>query len=584
MIRIKKLYSEPALFDPIEFFEGINLILGERVKSEETSIRQYQKTNGVGKSLCIEFINFCLLKSTEDSRVMLIPEEVLKPDTKILLDILIGSKEFTICRTAKNPDKPSFIMEGQEVMFDSLLDAGAYLAKYLFKDIDFKNDQCPSFRELMGPILRDETSEFKELLQCYDIKRKVVDRILCKPHLYFFGIDIKLLDEIEDKIKEGVKATSVISSIKKDLTTVYKIKMKDVKSQVNALKSDLEKIKQSIDRYESDEAFEMIQKDLAILNVDLDGFRSTQAACRYELKRIQGLPKMEYINKSEIEMIYNQFKDGLGNLIVRNLEETLKFKKKIEEFQANLMNEKVKTLNHTLQEVTSKIKKLEAVRSSKLASIDSKGLLKDVKSSYAVYESKSQDYRRMQSQYEEYEKKEHEKKILEQERKNLTVQLETERFNIKTIIEDFNKIVVQIHEYIMGNTFASFDIKIIDNSDQVAQFEMRIYDDGSHSVNREKVFIYDMALMFNEYTSNRHPHLLIHDNIFDVDQDTLVQSLNYLNDQEEQHCNFQYILTLNRDKIESEEREKRIKLDVKQHVRASFTKEKRFLGQHYQEK
>jgi hypothetical protein len=65
------------------------------------------------------------------------------------------------------------------------------------------------------------------------------------------------------------------------------------------------------------------------------------------------------------------------------------------------------------------------------------------------------------------------------------------------------------------------------------------------SVDRTKVFIYDMALMINSHTKVRHPLFLIHDNIFDVDQDTLVESLNYLAERETDGIDFQYILTLN---------------------------------------
>ena len=61
MIKLKKLYSEPSIFDPIEFESGINIILGERSESSN-------KTNGVGKSMSIEFINFCLLKKVSESR------------------------------------------------------------------------------------------------------------------------------------------------------------------------------------------------------------------------------------------------------------------------------------------------------------------------------------------------------------------------------------------------------------------------------------------------------------------------------------------------------------------------------------
>ena len=51
-IRINKLYSENGLFDEIIFHDGVNLILGEKC-DETTSVGR--KTNGVGKSMSIEF-------------------------------------------------------------------------------------------------------------------------------------------------------------------------------------------------------------------------------------------------------------------------------------------------------------------------------------------------------------------------------------------------------------------------------------------------------------------------------------------------------------------------------------------------
>ena len=109
---------------------------------------------------------------------------------------------------------------------------------------------------------------------------------------------------------------------------------------------------------------------------------------------------------------------------------------------------------------------------------------------------------------------------------------------------------------------------------------MRIDDDGSHSVEREKVFIYDIALLLNQHTQKNHPGFLIHDNILDVDQDTLVKSINFL----ENKANFgssQYILTLNSDRLEVSETKLVDTLDS--YVRARFTKNNRFLKTKYQE-
>ena len=152
--------------------------------------------------------------------------------------------------------------------------------------------------------------------------------------------------------------------------------------------------------------------------------------------------------------------------------------------------------------------------------------------------------------------------------------------------DDFIDTILEIHESIMGNKECSFSLQTVDKARKKTPVELtlRIYDDGSHSVDRTKVFIYDMALLFNQYTRDRHPLFLVHDNIFDVDQDTLVQCLNYIYKQEEQYQDFQYILTLNRDKIENEEQRKLIQMDIDEHQVAVFTKEKKFLGRNYQEK
>ena len=166
------------------------------------------------------------------------------------------------------------------------------------------------------------------------------------------------------------------------------------------------------------------------------------------------------------------------------------------------------------------------------------------------------------------------------------MEIDSEMEEKENIIDDFINTILEIHESIMGNKECSFNIQTVDRVRRKTPVELtlRIYDDGSHSVDRSKVFIYDMALLFNQYTRDRHPLFLVHDNIFDVDQDTLVQCLNYLYKQEEKYQDFQYILTLNRDKIENEEQRKLIRMDINEHQVVVFTKKKKFLGRDYQEK
>ena len=138
-----------------------------------------------------------------------------------------------------------------------------------------------------------------------------------------------------------------------------------------------------------------------------------------------------------------------------------------------------------------------------------------------------------------------------------------------------------MHEYVYGNQQCSFDVEVRDNK-EIVRFDLRIHDDGSHSIDREKVFFYDYALLTDSNTEGRHPGLLIHDNIFEVDRHTLIKNLDYISDTLGKLSNKQYILTLNKDML-SEQDLLILKLKFSEHVRATYTKENRFLSIDYQE-
>jgi uncharacterized protein YydD (DUF2326 family) len=134
----------------------------------------------------------------------------------------------------------------------------------------------------------------------------------------------------------------------------------------------------------------------------------------------------------------------------------------------------------------------------------------------------------------------------------------------------------------MGNREAHFEIRTTKNQN-VVDFIMRTDDDGSHSTERMKVFIYDISLMLNEHTRINHPEFLIHDNIFE-DDDSIEKSLNFLFEYNNKTPNeYQYIVTINRDLIESASMNGKLLFEIDDLKRAAFTKDNRFLGIKYNE-
>ena len=578
-IRLNRLYSESNIFEEISFHDGVNIILGE--KYDDSSVKG-RKTNGVGKSMSIEFLDFGFLNDYEKSRIAKIPKEVFPLEVNVILDLDIGDEAITIKRNRKQADQPVIIREGRTVSFDKLQDAREYLTGLIFPKLNGK--KVPSFRNLFSILMRDERSEFTDIIKCHDLTKKIPDDL--SAHLFLLGFSLEAYKNTLETIKEIEAVNTVIAKDKKELTQEGKKKISDVKAELNALEDELQKLEDAIESFKTNETFDSMEADLIELEDLLDQLRKRQKALRYDYEKIRKMPKPEQIDDREIELVYNQFKSELGNAVVKSLNEVVGFKNKIEEFQRTLVNQKAKELESQLKSIAEQIRVLDDEYSEKLKVIDKKGVLKNLKVSLKIYEAKKDSISHTKFLFDQYEKNEKKKRMLNLQKTQQLMEIDSEIEQNKEIMDDFIDTILEIHESIMGNKECSFSLQTVDKARKKTPVELtlRIYDDGSHSVDRTKVFIYDMALLFNQYTRDRHPLFLVHDNIFDVDQDTLVQCLNYIYKQEEQYQDFQYILTLNRDKIENEEQRKLIQMDIDEHQVAVFTKEKKFLGRNYQEK
>ena len=578
-IRLNRLYSESNIFEEISFHDGVNIILGE--KYDDSSVKG-RKTNGVGKSMSIEFLDFGFLNDYEKSRIAKIPKEVFPLEENVILDLDIGDEAITIKRNRKQADQPVIIREGRTVSFDKLQDAREYLTGLIFPKLNGK--KVPSFRNLFSILMRDERSEFTDIIKCHDLTKKIPDDL--SAHLFLLGFSLEAYKNTLETIKEIEAVNTVIAKDKKELTQEGKKKISDVKAELNALEDELQKLEDAIESFKTNETFDSMEADLIELEDLLDQLRKRQKALRYDYEKIRKMPKPEQIDDREIELVYNQFKSELGNAVVKSLNEVVGFKNKIEEFQRTLVNQKAKELESQLKSIAEQIRVLDDEYSEKLKVIDKKGVLKNLKVSLKIYEAKKDSISHTKFLFDQYEKNEKKKRMLNLQKTQQLMEIDSEIEQNKEIMDDFIDTILEIHESIMGNKECSFSLQTVDKARKKTPVELtlRIYDDGSHSVDRTKVFTYDMALLFNQYTRDRHPLFLVHDNIFDVDQDTLVQCLNYIYKQEEQYQDFQYILTLNRDKIENEEQRKLIQMDIDEHQVAVFTKEKKFLGRNYQEK
>lgn len=570
MLIINKLYSDPKIFDPITFERGFNLILGETSENND-------KTNGVGKSLCIEFLNYALLKDHDRSRVSRIPKNELPENLEICLDFELSGKSLTIRRNIEKENSPILFVDGKKkpsATKDEILD---YLTSLTFGSIS--NKETPSFRNMLGPLIRDEKSEFKSIIKCFDTDKRIPPDYT--PHLFLLGINPEPYTEAVKLAKELVKIKAAKSKTKENIETLTNKSVSEAKADLNDLKNQVDKTQSDIDRLENIEGFDIVKDEIIEIEDLVEAKRSRHEVLKSELSKIKLFKGDNYIEDNEVAEIYNQFKEGLGDLIKKELEEVSSFKKKIDNFQKSLIDDRRQYIQGELNNIDTELKSLDQRYKEKVSLLDQEGLLKNLKQTIAIHQNKVEEFSSLDSLLSAYSNHENDRKDKDIERKNQIHTLDLFVIESKDEIKEVEKSILAIHEYVYGNQQCSFDIEVRENK-EILKYDLRIYDDGSHSIDREKVFFYDYTLLTSTETCERHPGLLIHDNIFEVDRDTLIKNLNYIQDNIGRISEKQYIVTLNSDKFSAEDF-KLLKLDIESYKRAAFTKENRFLNMHYQE-
>lgn len=570
MLKLNKLYSEPEVFEPIPFEEGINLILGETTKDND-------KTNGVGKSLAIEFINFALLKRHNDCRVSLIPREDLSDETVVCLDFVLNGYEITSRRSIKDHDSPILIINGVTKNYSNLSDAIDHLSSLMFRN--FELERTPTFRQMLGPLIREEGSEFKSIISCFDTNKRIPPDYTA--HLFLLGIEPQPYTEAKKLYSEMDNISKARKKMEENIVTLTGKNISESKADLNELENQVLRIQSDIDKLENIEGFELIRDEIIELENKLERERSKQALLKSELSKIKLFKGDNYIDGDEVAELYNQFKDGLGDLIKRQIDEVSGFKKKIDEFQRNLFEERKVSIKQELKEFDLIISNLNKLYSEKVALLDQKGFLVSLKQTIAIHEKKIEEFSALSSFIQKHSDYDNEYKGKKRDRESEIYLLESFVNNSGRIINSFQNTILEMHDYVFGNRRSSFEIEVSKRK-EILKFELRTDSDGSHSINREKVFLYDFALLTNEHTSKNHPGLLIHDNIFDVDQDTLIKSINYIGENISMLSQKQYILTINSDKF-SETDLSSLNISLHQYSRATYTKESRFLKKQYQE-
>lgn len=507
-MRLISLAASEPTFKTIFFNKtGASFILAKQDNPEQSD--KSKTYNGVGKSLLVSLIDFCL--GTKTSSKITKSLQLTLPDWHFILDVEIGNRSYTIVR---HTNIPKYIDLNDEEL--TLNDFCSKLEKLCF-DIPPKF-QYLSFRSLLPFFIRPS----KQSYISYDdptkagtpYQKQLYNAFLLGLDVTFSQAKMHLKKQIDDteKLHKNIKNDPIL----KQFFEGYKdssLALADLNEKIETLELDLQKFEVADDYYQ-------IKQEADAVKNNLDKTQNKIKLRSINIDSInQSLKISSDVNRNDIQKIYDESKLVFHSDVEKKLID-------LEKFYQDLTINRTKRLQSQKHEIISELKELEAQFTNLKEELDSHMKFLNAHQALDVFtkmssrlaefqqnREKLQGYEKLQHDYEQKKTSLKKEMILQSE--ETSTYLDQVKNDINEIMEDFRVLVKRFYP----NALAGITVRNNDRKNQIRyDIEAKIQSDSSDGINSVKLFCYDLTLL--THGSNHFMDFMFHDSrlFSDIDE------------------------------------------------------------------
>lgn len=545
-----KLHANKASFKPIEFKQGLNLIVAERTADSDAK----NSCNAVGKTTLIEIIDFCLGSNFGKKSKLNAPE---LEDWSFTLDFEVSAFRCEATRFISDPNKIYIHTTDKHIPFEVKEDK----EKSLYVDIEkwrsylgkayFNLDESKyiSFRSIISFFIRKKDayqSPFKAILNENAAQTKVRNAFV----LNLLWQDSLKLSDAENKITQKNK---IVTYLKEKVGTSGKIV-----SKIASLSATIERLSKDIDDFNVLPEYEDVQKIADSLTYEIQNLVNRNIFLKKKLKEYLKSTENESVDENVdlIKAVYAEAEIVFSDKILQTLNSAIEFHKEIVENRKNFLSAEILKIKNEIENNEQLIKEKSDERTDKMKILQSHGALSE--------------YSRLQDTKTKY--------ITELESLNRELDDWKEAGNTLGELKKFKNVLSsQIENDIISNEnlreeiviFKENSMKLYNNTGDndkvgilvVEQNRNKNYDfkidrgSSSEGLTRMDVFCYDLMLleMFKKNVPNGIDFLIHDSTLYDpVDSRQRAKAIELAREKTEK-LNAQYIFTLNSDQLPNED-------------------------------
>jgi uncharacterized protein YydD (DUF2326 family) len=495
-MRLIRLYSNQPQFREVIFNPtGLTVIVGSKGDTETN-----KSSNGVGKSLIIRLLHFCLgCNKIKDFEAKL-------STYTFFLEVEINANKYTFERETRKQDKIK--VNGLEY---TLRDFTNWLGRILFN----LNDETGalSFRSLISRFIRPNRKSYGIYNKFIDDEKPVLSLL---NNAYLLSISPLLLLKKKNLREDLQKNKALRDSLKKNefLSTLSIV---DTKSSIDITISNLEvNVKRLEDRLNTlriAENYSEMIKDWNKVKYNLEQKRNQRALSQMSLDNLlKTLEQRPALSKEKVEEMYKEANIYLSETIKKRLDEVQIFNDKIiKDRESRLKEEKIK-IQKLLAKNEFDIKILEQQDDEWRIKLTNKGSFDDYNTVNKNLIDKKlqlqslQQYMKLTMEYDQY--------IINKGIEMQQTILQTMEYinnEAKTFIEENSTFFMNMAQQIYTDLPTSgISVKYDDGDNQTAlQIKAHIQAATSDGINDALTFCFDWTLL--HFKHNHNINFLVHD-------------------------------------------------------------------------
>lgn len=555
-MRLISLTASERTFKTVVFNKtGASFILAKQDKPEQFD--NSKTYNGVGKSLLVSLIDFCLGAKTSNKITKSL--QTTLPDWHFILKVEINNQTYTIIRHTNTPKHIS--LNDEQLMLN---DFCSKLEKLCFEIPS--GFQYLSFRSLLPFFIRPSKQSYIN----YDEPTKVGAPYQKQLYnAFFLGLDVTLsqtkmllkkqIDET-NKLHENIKNDPIL----KQFFEGYRdssLALADLNEKIEKLEFDLKKFEVADDYYHIKQEADDIKKNL-------DKTQNTIKLRSINVDSInQSLKISPDVNRTDIQNIYVESKLVFQSDVEKQLID-------LEKFYQDLTINRAKRLQSQKHEIISELNDLKTQFTNLKEDLDSHMKFLNAHQALDVFtkmssrlaefqqnREKLQGYEKLQHDYEQKKTSLKKEMILQSEE---TVDyLEQVRDDVSKIMEYFRVLVKCFYP----DSLAGITVRNNDGKNQIRyDVEAKIQSDSSDGINSVKLFCYDLTLLMQG--SNHFMNFIFHDSrlFSDIDEIHCNELFKIVKDK---FTDKQYIASINQNQLNALSDD--VQVFVKNHVVQELT-------------